>query len=122
MSYKETLNSFEKADHIYEPETRVEEISHDIEAAISDDSVFGQLIANSVGEAIAQAIDKSGLDAFVNDSKSSAMDSLNNTIHGAVQDTINSQEFTVGLAEKMAEKEVDREMPNLDKDHREIEP
>ncbi len=50
------------------------------------------------------------------------MDSLNNTIHEAVQDTINSQEFTVGLAERMAEKEVDREMPNLDRDHREIEP
>jgi len=125
MSYKETLNNFEQTDDMYGSDMRIQEISQDISAALNDDSLFGQLIANSVGEIIAQSIEKSGLDAFVNDgmdgTKSMVASATHEAILGAVQDTINSQEFTVGLAGKMAEKEVERELNDFHKNDKEPE-
>ncbi len=117
MSYKDELNNFEQPDGMYGSDMRVREISQDISAALNDDSVFAELISNSVGEAIAQAIDKSGLDAFVNGS----IDGAKAMITNAVQDTIESQEFTVGLAGKMAEKEIDRELNDFHKNNNEME-
>jgi len=121
MSYKDELNNFEQADGMYGSDMRVQEISQDISAALNDDSLFGQLIANSVGEAIAHTIDKSGLDAFVTDSKHMIASATHEAILGAVQDTMKSQEFTVGLAGKMAEKEIDRELNDFHKRNNEME-
>jgi len=113
MNYQDTLSNFENNDHIYEPETRAEEISQDINAVLNDGSVFSQLIANSVGEALARAIDKSGLDAFVN----GTIENLKSVSAEAVYDAMNSEQFTHEFAQSLsmslAQKEVDREIQNL---------
>jgi len=123
MNYQDRLNNLELApeglapqeptsgepDHIYEPEARSQEISEDIHSAFSDGSLFGELIANSVGEALSKSIDKSGLDAYISDN----IDDLKDTVSDAIYGSMNSDEFVHKFAETMAQKEVDREMQNL---------
>ena len=103
MTYKEALD---KLDHIYEPELRAEEISQDIHDVFSDGSVLGELIASSVGEALAQAIEKTGLDNFINQ----GIDEVKFIASEAVHNAINSDQFTHEFASSMAKKEVEREL------------
>jgi len=114
MSYKDTLDNL---DHIYEPELRADVIAQDIHDVFSDGSVFGELIANSVGEAIAQTIDKSGLDAVVNQ----GVDEMQSIVSEAVHNAINSEQFTHEFASSMARKEIDREMQNLPEENKGFE-
>ena len=123
MSYTEQLNQASEVSY----ESRAEEISQDVSAAFNDDTIFSELIANSVGEAIAQAIEKSGLDAFVNDSIDGAKSLMAGAVQEAVHGAINSEKFTVEFAEALAQKEVDRELDDFHRndnhlDDREMEP
>jgi len=117
MSYKDTLNNFDQADHLHEPETRTEEISQDIHQVLNDGSVFSELIANSVGEGLAKAIEKSGLDSL----SSGAVDNMTSTLSEAVHNAINGEQFTHEIAQGLAQKEVDREMQNPHKQNKEME-
>ena len=103
MSYKDQL---EKLDHIYESEERADEIARDIHDVLNDGSVFGELIASSVGEALARTIEKSGLDGFVNQ----GVDEMKSVVAEAVHNAMGSDEFTHEFADLMARKEIDREM------------
>jgi len=109
MNYKDTLNSFEEPEHIYEPETRAEEISQDIHAALDDGSIFGELIASSVGEAISNVIDKSGLDAYISDN----INNLKSSIAESITGSLSNEDFVKDFAETIAQKEVDRELQSL---------
>ena len=106
MTYKQALD---KLDHIYEAETRADEISQDIHAVLNDGSVFGELIASSVGEAIAKTIEKTGLDGFVNQ----GVEEMKHVVSEAVHNAINSDQFTHEFASRVAEKEIDRELQSL---------
>ena len=108
MSYKEKLNSFSNDNHPYQGEQRSEQISNDIKNAFEDGSVFGELIAASVGEAMSKFIDKSGLDGLVNDS----IDGLKSIASEAAISAVQSEQFTSGLGLNLAQKEVDREAPS----------
>ena len=107
MTYKDKLNSFSNDSLGLHSETRAQEISNDIRSAFGDGTVFGELIANSVGEALAKMIEKSGMDDLV----SNGVEGLKNTIGQAASSAFKSDEFNDTLSHKMAQAEVDREMP-----------
>ena len=122
MNYKDTLDSFADSESLTTEiplvGERAEEISQDMHNALSDGSVFGELFANSIGEAVAQAIDKSGLDNLANHlvekAKTYAVD--------AVQEVIGSDKFVDSFSEKMAQAEATRELETyLDSRQKEME-
>ena len=116
MNYRDTLDSLEY------PVDRAHETAQDIREILNDDSIFGELIANSVGEAIARMIDKSGLDNFVNGGIDNAKSMVNDSLQGAVQGAIKSEKFTTELAEALAVKEVGRDLDDFHKNDKEMEP
>jgi len=91
-----------------EPETRADEISQDIHQVLNDGSVFSELIANSIGEGLTKAIEKSGLNSL----SPKAIDNMTSSLSEAVHNAINGEQFTHEIAQSLAQKEIDREIQN----------
>ena len=106
MRYINTLNNIRNVDEIYAPEKRAENIALDIREVLSDGTVFGELIANSVGETLAFAIEKSGLDQAVID----GILKIKEGFSKGVEDFLKSDEFVAPLSNALATKQMDREM------------
>ena len=107
MSYSDQLNNMQDfANDI--KELRSEEISQDIHNVLNDGTVFGELIANSIGEAVATAIDKSGLDTAV----TQAVSDLKSVVSEAANNAIKSPEFSQELGSKVADMQTDRDFQN----------
>ena len=116
MDYKEQLKAHSNDNHPYQGEERAQQIADDLRHAFDDGSAFGDYISSTVGAAMAAFIEKSGLDAFVNDK----LDDLRLVVNEAVNSAITNDEFTSGLGLNLAQKEVSREMASWQKDQQEM--
>ena len=106
MRYINTLNNLRTVEEIYSPEQRAENIALDIREVLSDGTVFGELIANSVGETLAFVLDKSGIDQAIID----GIVKLKEVFAKDIENVLKSDEFVTPLSNALATKQMGREM------------
>lgn len=106
MGYKDQLNTMSNDNAIQED--RGLQISQDIRDVLNDNTVFGELVAASVGEAAARAIDKWGIDSITE----KGIEGIKAVANYAVTEALRSEEFSSRLGDELGWKDTQREQVN----------
>lgn len=106
MSYKDQLHEIAQQQQ-NDQANRVQEITQDVKDVFNDGSVFGQLVADSVGEALGKTI-------------GTVAAKTEEVIKGAVENALQSDQFTASLGEQLGWKEAERQQVNTNVPDREM--
>lgn len=111
MTYSEQLQQSKESNKDYDRETRKEEIASDIKNVLSDGTVFGDLIAESMATLLAKSVEIA--EAYIGEKKDIALDIIKSFGSDVLQNSFDAEtsidKFSKRLAEGMEAKEHTRE-------------
>ena len=107
MSYSEQLQQSQASNKVYDRDARKEEIANDIKDVLSDGTVFGDLIAESMATLLSKSI--AVIEEKVGEKKDVALSAIKSIASEIVQNGFDAEtsidKFSKRLAEEMEAKE-----------------
>lgn len=107
MSYSEQLQQSQASNKVYDRDARKEEIANDIKDVLSDGTVFGDLIAESMATLLSKSI--ATIEGKVGEKKDIALSAIKSIASDIVQNGFDAEtsidKFSKRLAEEMEAKE-----------------
>lgn len=111
MTYSEQLQQSKESNNDYDREERTKEIANDIKDVLSDGTVFGDLIAESMATLLSKSAEIA--EAYIGEKKDAALSIIKSIANDVVQNSFEAEtsidKFSKRLAEEMEGKEHSRD-------------
>lgn len=111
MSYSEQLQQSQASNKVYDRDARKEEIANDIKDVLSDGTVFGDLIAETMATLLSKSVEIA--ETYIGEKKDMTLDIIKSFGSDVLQNSFDAEtsidKFSKRLAEGMEAKEYTRD-------------
>ncbi len=114
MTYSEQLQQSKASNNDYDREERTQEIANDIKDVLSDGTVFGDLIAESMATLLSKSAAK--VEEVVGEKTKTTMDAIKSVASDVLQNSLDAETSIDTFSKKLA-KEMEAKEHTRDKDY-----